>query len=73
MDRRSARRLGRDSATGGNELTRLYAEMKDAAYPVDTARLLKELGVAAVGDRIVFDDAAPLAAIRRQITAPPVG
>jgi hypothetical protein len=60
-----------DAATGGHELTRLYAEMKDAAYPVDTARLLQELGVAAVGDQVVFDEAAPLAAIRRQITEPP--
>jgi hypothetical protein len=61
-----------DSATGGKELTRLYLEMKDAAYPVDTARLLGELGVAAVGDKVVFDEAAPLATIRRQITEPPL-
>jgi hypothetical protein len=60
-----------DSGAGGNELSRLYAEMGDSAYPVDVAHVLGQLGVALAADAVVFDEQAPLAAIRRQITAPP--
>jgi len=60
-----------DAATGGTELAGLYAEMGKAGSPVDIDALLKQLGVGLQGNKIVFDDSAPLAAIRRQITAPP--
>lgn len=60
-----------DAATGGTELADLYVEMGKAGTPVDIDALLKQLGVGLQGNRIVFDDSAPLSAIRRQITAPP--
>jgi hypothetical protein len=61
-----------DAATGGTELANLYAEMGKAGTPVDIDALLVQLGVGLQGNKVVFDDAAPLAAIRRQITAAPV-
>jgi len=60
-----------DAATGGTELADLYAKMGKAGTPVDIDALLRQLGVGLQGNRVVFDDAAPLAAIRRQITAAP--
>jgi len=60
-----------DAATGGTELADLYAKMGRAGTPVDIDALLRQLGVGLQGNRVVFDDAAPLAAIRRQITAAP--
>ena len=60
-----------DAATGGTELAELYAEMGKTGSPVDIDALLKQLGVGLQGNKVVFDDAAPLAAIRRQITAAP--
>lgn len=62
-----------DAATGGTELADLYAQMGKTGTPVDIDALLKQLGVGLQGNRIVFDDSAPLAAIRRQITAPDHG
>jgi len=38
--------------------------MGNAAYPVDLSALWKRLGVKLVGNQLVLDDAAPLAAIR---------
>jgi len=60
-----------DKATGGTELAELYAEMGKNGSPVDIDALLAQLGVGLQGNRVVFDERAPLAAIRRQITAPP--
>ena len=63
-----------DTATGTHVLASLYARTKDAHAPIDLDALFAGLGVVARGDRIVFDDKAPLAAIRRAITdAPPDG
>jgi hypothetical protein len=59
-----------DRAIGVPVLGELYARMKDTASPVDLEALWRELGVRANGDRMTLDDAAPLAAMRRAITAP---
>jgi hypothetical protein len=60
-----------DAATGGRELRDLYAELGDSAHPIDVPALFRDLGIALRGEEVLFDDSAPLAAIRRQITAPP--
>jgi hypothetical protein len=60
-----------DRATGTNELTRLYAEMKSTPVQTDLQNLFINLGVRAHDGKIDFDDDAPLANIRRRITAPP--
>jgi hypothetical protein len=60
-----------DAATGGSELSRLYARMKDAPAPVDLKALFASLGVAMGEGGVSFDDKAPLAPLRRAITAPP--
>jgi len=60
-----------DGATGTNELTQLYGEMKSSSVTTDLEDLFTKLGVRARGGRIEFDDDAPLASIRRRITAPP--
>jgi hypothetical protein len=61
-----------DEATGGHVLATLYGEMKATPLSVDLAGLFARLGVAEDEGRIVFDDRAPLAAIRRAMTAPPL-
>jgi hypothetical protein len=45
--------------------------MRATAVSPDLAQLWQRLGVKLVGDAVEFDDAAPLAAIRRAITAAP--
>ena len=52
-----------DAAVGQTVLTEQYQRMKDAPTPVDLDRLWQQLGVTDGG----FDDAAPLAAVRRTI------
>jgi hypothetical protein len=56
-----------DKAVGGKTLMSLYSQMGGAAMPVDLAALWKELGVERQGDTAVFDDQAPLAAVRKAI------
>lgn len=58
-----------DAATGVPVLRELYDEMKAAPSPVDLAALWKQLGVIPRGQTVEFDDTAPLAAVRRAITA----
>lgn len=41
------------------------------ARELDAEALWKRLGVSRRGGSVVFDDSAPLAALRRAITAPP--
>lgn len=60
-----------DAATGGHELTALYAQAKATPMRVDLAGLFARLGVAMKDDQVIFDDTAPLANLRRQITSPP--
>ena len=60
-----------DRATGVPVLAELYARMKDQPAPVDLPALWRDLGVEPKGRDVHLDDAAPLAATRRAITAPP--
>jgi hypothetical protein len=57
-----------DRAAGVTVLSGLYAKMAWAGPAVDLPRLWKRLGVSSSGGRIVFDDTAPLAAVRKGIT-----
>jgi hypothetical protein len=56
-----------DRATGVPVLRELYDRMKDRPEPVDLDALWKRLGVSLKGGKVLFDDAAPLAAVRRAI------
>ena len=58
-----------DAATGTRVLTRLYAEMARAPAAPDLTALFASLGVSEADGQIRFDDEAPLAFIRRAITA----
>jgi hypothetical protein len=60
-----------DKATGTTVLADLYAKMGAKPYAPDLNALWRELGVSVKEGRVVFDDRAPLASIRRAITAPP--
>ncbi len=60
-----------DTATGTRALQYLYATMGWKAHEVDLATLWKRLGVARDGDTVSFDEAAPLAAIRKAIDGSP--
>ena len=62
-------RLG-DQVTGVRVLTDLYLQMAKAPGRVDLPTLWEQLGVSVHDGVAVFDEAAPLAHIRRQITAP---
>jgi hypothetical protein len=59
-----------DRATGVPVLRDLYDRMKATPVDVDLSRLWKRLGVRLDGQEIAFDDGAPLASVRRSITAP---
>jgi hypothetical protein len=59
-----------DKATGVNVLNELYGKMKDKPVPVDLAALWKQLGIEPDGKSVRLLEDAPLAAIRRSITAP---
>ncbi len=57
-----------DAATGTSVLTELYAEMATQPGGVDLSALWKRLGVRVDGDEVRFDEAAPLATIRADLT-----
>jgi len=57
-------------ATGTQVLNQLHDEMGTKPSSVDLASLWKRLGVRYSHGRVSFDDTAPLASIRRAITAP---
>ncbi|WP_245321702.1 hypothetical protein [Bradyrhizobium sp. LTSPM299] len=57
-----------DKAVGVDVLTRMHNEMGPKPVTPDLAALWRDLGVRMQGDTIDFDDAAPLAAIRKAIT-----
>lgn len=59
-----------DEAAGVSVLQDLHAEMGTHPHPVDLAALFRELGIRRSGETVTFDDGAPLAAVRRAITAP---
>ena len=62
-----------DEAVGQTVLIELYEQMRAAPVDVDLDAMWRALGVKLVGRQVVFDDDAPLAAVRRAITAPPHG
>ncbi len=59
-----------DRATGGTTLHDLHARLGKKPERVDLDALWKRLGVARTSGGVTFDDGAPLAAVRRAITAP---
>jgi hypothetical protein len=61
-----------DKATGVPVLTDLYQQMKAKAVQYDIAGLWNKLGVE-TSDEVSFNDRAPLAPVRRAITAIPAG
>jgi hypothetical protein len=62
-----------DAGTGVHVLTELYDNMKDKPVNVDLTELWQRLGVSMQGETVSLDDSAPLASIRRAITAPHPG
>jgi len=58
-----------DKAVGVTVLEELYAELKDKPVHTDLPALWKKLGVALVDGKVVYDDSAPDAAIRKAITS----
>lgn len=60
-----------DNAVGLDVMTRLYREMGDKPVSPDLAALWRGLGLHLRGEAFEFDDSAPLAAIRKAITAAP--
>ncbi|MDB4967378.1 MAG: uncharacterized protein JWN44_3067 [Myxococcales bacterium] len=64
-----ALRIG-DAATGVDVLSSLYRRMADAPLAVDLPSWWARLGIHPTSDGVRFDDSAPLAAIRRSVTAP---
>jgi hypothetical protein len=58
-----------DRATGTTVLAEMYAHMGKQHGPVDLDALWMRLGVSRPGATVVLDDHAPLAAVRRGITA----
>jgi hypothetical protein len=60
-----------DQATGTSVLADLYRKMGEAPYAsIDLDRLWKRLGIRRDPGKIVFNNHAPLARIRREITSP---
>ena len=57
-----------DQTVGVSVLEELYNRMRATPVSPDLDQLWKELGVERRGKTVVFDDTAPLAAIRRAIT-----
>lgn len=60
-----------DKATGTGTFTSLYRTMGNRPHVPDLARLWRDLGVGFDRGRVVLDETAPLAAIRRAITDRP--
>lgn len=58
-----------DKAVGVPVLEELYAQMKDKPVDVDLPVLWKKLGVSLNDGKVVYDDTAPDAAIRKAITS----
>ncbi len=59
-----------DQAVGANVLLKLYEKMRDAPMNVDLDALWKQLGVSVENGSVQFHDEAPLAVIRKSISAP---
>ncbi len=65
-------RIG-DAAVGVPVLSELYESMKEQPHPVDLDALWQRLGVRLRDGGVLFDDSAPLAAVRRALTVTPRG
>jgi len=61
-----------DKAVGVDVMTKLHNEMGPKSVTPDLAGLWRDLGLRPQGESLGFDDTAPLAAIRKAITARPV-
>jgi len=59
-----------DRVTGTAVLNDLYAKWKDHPVDVDLAAMWKELGIVGDGKSVRLVEDAPLAAVRKAITAP---
>lgn len=59
-----------DVAVGVPVLEELYAQWRDKPVQVDLPALWKKLGVSLEDGKVVYDDTAPDAAIRKAITSP---
>lgn len=57
-----------DRATGHDVLTTTYQAMRADPHPVDLEALFAQLGARLDGERVIFDDQAPLAQVRKEIT-----
>jgi hypothetical protein len=58
-----------DKATGTRVLTDLYNRMKAKAVQTDLNDLWRKLGIQVINNVVTFDDKAPLANVRKAITA----
>jgi hypothetical protein len=58
-----------DKAVGVNVMTRLHDQMGTKPVSPDLDSLWRDLGLRMQGESLLFDDTAPLAAIRKAITA----
>ncbi len=56
-----------DRATGVDVLVPLYHKMKTDPYPVDLEALWTDLGIDLDGDKIVYNDDAPMAHVRKRL------
>lgn len=54
---------------GWNVLSRVHAAQGKTPAPVDLDALFRRLGVSRAGGKVVYDDAAPLASIRRALSS----
>lgn len=61
-----------DAATATNEMTSLYRAMRDQPTAPDLEALWIRLGIKRSDGSVLFDDSAPLAAVRLAITQPNV-
>jgi hypothetical protein len=60
-----------DQATRTDVMATLYAQMKEAPVETNLRKLFVDLGVTERDGEIIFEERAPLAALRRAITAAP--
>ena len=60
-----------DVAAGVSVLSDLYEKMRERPYAPDLDALWRDLGISVHDDRVVFDNNAVLAPVRRAITAAP--
>jgi hypothetical protein len=59
-----------DAAVGVNVLEELHDRYKDDPVSIDLSALWRELGIQISGNRVAFDDSAPLADVRKAIMQP---